>query len=330
MKSELSLHSIVEPNRHPIDNNKLYEWLDKSDVKIKSIATEFIMKTTYISYNFFCKMLKKAFIEMLSVLKTQTLQFYIASDDVNYKFKSGFWIFKHIDKYIDKSKYKVKIVDDISKIDKDIPIIIADDATYSGTQLNTFIEGFENMTCDIYILIPFVSNTAIDVVKEGFNKNNINGTLYFPNKAKYIMKPIYELMDEKKLEELFSYYTNNGKNIREYPIYFDHKVADNYSSFPLIYTYGIIPNTHNKNIIHFCKKNRIPLKDRFYELERVSILKNCRTDIEYNIQKPACPLQPYKENFKKYSNKTTSNKTYSNKTYSNKTTSNKTTSNKTY
>ena len=55
MKSKLSSQSIVEPNRHPIDNDKLYEWLDKSDVKIRSIATEFIMKTTYISYNFFAK-----------------------------------------------------------------------------------------------------------------------------------------------------------------------------------------------------------------------------------------------------------------------------------
>ena len=95
------------------------------------------------------------------------------------------------------------------------------------------------------------------------------------------MKPIYELMSEEKLKQLFIFYTTSP-NVREYPIYFDHKVADNYSSFPLIYTYGIIPNNHNKNIIHTCKKNRIPIKKHFSEFERIPLLKNCNLDKEYN------------------------------------------------
>ena len=308
-KSQSISSQIIKPNKHSIDNRKLYKWLDNSDVEIKNIATEFIMKTTYISYSVFNKVIKKAFYEMLSILKTKTLQFYIASDNINHKFKSGFWVLKHIEQYIDKDKYDVKIIYDIDNIDFDIPVIIPDDATYSGSQINMFLEVFQNKNCDIYILIPFISNTAINVIKDSFEKYNINGNIFFVNKAKYTMVPIYELMEQNKIEKLFSYYSKDGKNIREYPIYFDHKVADNYSSFPLIYTYGIIPNKYNKNIIQNCKKNRLPFKEIFDKLERIPILKNCDINIEYNLQKPSCPLQPYKENFHKISEKTYSKRT---------------------
>tara|TARA_Y100000389_G_scaffold65563_1_gene61668 strand:- start:1272 stop:2249 length:978 start_codon:yes stop_codon:yes gene_type:complete len=322
--------NIIKPNNHKIDKQKLKLWLDNSDSNIKTIATEFILKTTHISYNIFKKFLLKSFKEMLFKLKTKTLQFFIISDndEISYKFKSGYWIFNHLLNYINTKIYTIKMINDIKDVDLSIPVIIPDDASYSGSQISSFIENFENTTCDIYILIPFISNTAIDVIKNAFNEYNINGELYFPDN-KYIMKPIYNLMEEQKIEKLFSYYTMNGKNIREYPIYFDHKVADNYSSFPLIYTYGIIPNIHNKNIIQMCKKYKIPLKNHFDELEKNPILKNCSIDLKYNIGTPPCPLQPYKKNFLEIKSKSTylkSNKSLSNKSLSisrNKTKKNK-------
>lgn len=113
-------------------------------------------------------------------------------------------------------------------------------------------------------------------------------------------------MSKEKIEKLFLYYGDNPKYIREYPIYFDHKVADNYSSFPLIYTYGIIPNNYNKQLIHECNAKRKPFKDIYDKLERIPLLKNCTKDIPYDIHIPPCPLQPYKVNFAKLSNTSTS------------------------
>ena len=302
--SNNSINYIIKPNKHNINNNNLNIWLNKSDDNIKNIANEFIMKTTYISYSIFQKYLKKCYIEMVStVLKdVDILQFFIISEDsdVSYKNKSGYWIYKHLLSYINKNNYKFKIVNNIDDIDFSLPVIIPDDASYSGSQLSSFIEIFENKKIDLYLLIPFISNTAIDIIKNSHNEYNIEGDLHFP-KNKFIIKPIYDLMEDEKIEKLFSYYTKNGKNIREYPIYFDHKVADNYSSFPLIYTFGIIPNTYNKNIIQMCKKNLIPLADHFSKLERIVILNNCPIDLKYNIATPPCPLQPYKKNFNKIS-----------------------------
>lgn len=303
----------IIPNKHNINNTKLKEWLDKSDSHIKSIAHEFILKTKYISYSIFKKYLKNTYFEMLKSLNTTKLQFFIISDNssISYKNKSGYWVLSHIIPYIDSKIYNYKIIYNINDIDYNLPVIIPDDATYSGSQISSFIEHFSNKKCDIYILIPFISNTAIDTITKTFKENQIDGTLYFPTKQKYIIKSIYELMTQDKIIKLFSYYTKDGQNVREYPIYFDHKVADNYSSFPLIYTYGIIPNQHNKDIIHMCKKNRLPICNYYKDLQRVPLLNNCSYDIPYDISTPPCPLQPYKKNFVSIKRSNTRNNTRS-------------------
>jgi len=85
----MSLSSINIPNDHSINKDKLKLWLDKCDISIKNIALEFILKTTHISYDIFIKTLNKSIDEMLSELKTfnsnNILQFYLGSDDINYK-----------------------------------------------------------------------------------------------------------------------------------------------------------------------------------------------------------------------------------------------------
>jgi len=299
--------TIAKPNSYPINAKNVIKWLEQSDPSIRHIANEFILKTTYINHNTFLKTYKKAIDEMISILDTNVLQFFISIDDKN---KSNYWIMQIIENYVNSNKYKIIIASDLSKIDPSYPVIIADDASYSGSQMaNTIEDNFQHTKLDIFILIPFMSNTAIDTIKKSYSDNLNEGSIMFLDKSMYIMKPIYELIDKDKIELLFSYYTHNPKYIREYPIYFDHKVADSYSSFPLIYTYGIIPNNYNKQIIHDIQKKRLPMKDIFDKLERIPLLKNCTIDIPYNIQTPPCPQQPYKLNFKKLSTITNKTKT---------------------
>lgn len=91
---------IIKPNKHPIDNDKLYSFLARADPAIKSIATEFIMNTQYIPYSLFVKVLKACLKEIISKVKTTTLQFYLPKDEKDYYYKSGYWILQHIKKYI--------------------------------------------------------------------------------------------------------------------------------------------------------------------------------------------------------------------------------------
>lgn len=299
-KSNSLNSSIPKPNTHKINIKKLMLWLGKCDESIKSIANEFILHTTYISHRMFIKRYKQAISEMMKMFKPKKLQIYLSDDNIN---KSGYWILQIIRSMV---KIDIVVINNVDDIDETIPVIIADDASYSGSQIYQYLEDFANKKCDIFILIPYISNTAIDIINGSVKDYNIDGTIYFLDKSLYIMKPIYELMDKEKIEKFFIYYSIVPKNTREYPIYFDHKVADNYSSFPLIYTYGIVPNNHNKAIIHECKTKRIPLKNKFSELERMPILTNCDINIPYNLGTPQCPLQPYKENFVK--NKSNSKK----------------------
>ena len=293
---------IIPPNESNFNVKKLKLWFKKCDDAIKPIVNEFILSTTYISYKNFLKYLLLSIDEMIHTLKITTLQFFIPDESEDYTAKSGFWIFRHIKIYIEqyysKKKYNITFTNDISEIDLKKPIIIPDDASYSGSQISSFIEKFALKKCDIYILIPFISNTAIDVITNSFLENKIDGRLYFIEKNKFIMKPIYEIMDSDKIIELFKYYTEKGTNIRSYPIYFDHKIADSYSSFPLIYSYGVVANEKNKSIINDCRKKSIALKTKFKELDRIVFIENCiQNDTYFDINKPNCPLQPYKQNF---------------------------------
>ncbi len=291
------------PNHHSINSKKLIEWLKRSDREIRPIAKEFIDKTIYISYRKFKSVLYKCVNELLKHLKSKdknVLQFFITDDDVSYKYKSSYWIISHIQEYMEKyPEFSITVVDDKKKLDFSNTIIITDDASYSGSQISGIINDnfFDTKDCNIYLLIPFISNTALDVIINGFNENNnMNGIINYSSKSTFIMRPIYEIMDKDNIVKLFKYYTKEGSNIREYPIYFDHKVADNYSSFPLIYTYGIVPNEKNKDIIVNSKSKGIPFKNIFDSLDRVVFLNNCDNTYKYDIN-PACPIPPYKAHF---------------------------------
>jgi len=87
------------------------------------------------------------------VKDTTVLQFYIVSDDVNYNYKSSYWIIKHIENYIDLSKYTIKIITNIKELNLSETIIIPDDASYSGSQIANTLENFNGLKCNIYIFI---------------------------------------------------------------------------------------------------------------------------------------------------------------------------------
>jgi hypothetical protein len=280
------------------NENLKNEWLAKCDNSIKDIAKEFLNITQYISNDIFDDYLLRSLDEMLDYYDTNkitALQFYIPENNFN---KSNYWVINKLVKFLSKNeKYLITISDNLNNFNPNVPIIIADDASYSGSQITSYIE--DNINPDkydkLFILIPFISKIAIEKINSYFNdKNNIR----FIEKNRYLLKPLTELMENEKIKRLFSYYGNS--NITQYPIYFNHKIADSYSSFPLIYSYGVMPNQKNKEIISYCKMHFIPLKNRFDELEKIIFLNNCDNDINnssnYDINNPIYPIPPYKNN----------------------------------
>jgi|LakMenE01Jun11ns_1017448.scaffolds.fasta_scaffold9955104_4 hypothetical protein len=277
-----------------INNNLKNEWLAKCDISIKDIAEEFLNITQYISNDIFDDYLAKSLKEMLEYfdnIKNIYIQFFIPENSLN---KSNYWVIKKLVKLIndnDNGKYIISINSDIKSFNNNFPIIIADDASYSGSQICSYIEDYiDSKNYKLFLLIPFISKIAIERIRS--YDNNIK----FIENNRYELKPLTDLMENEKIKRLFSYYGNS--NITQYPIYFNHKVADSYSSFPLIYSYGIMPNQKNKEIISYCKIKLIPLKNRFDELERIVFLNNCNNIIinssNYDINNPIYPIPPYK------------------------------------
>ena len=59
---------------------------------------------------------------------------------------------------------------------------------------------------------------------------------------------------KKEAQTIFQYYNTpnipviTSKEIKKYAIYFDHKLADTLSTFPMFYS-GLVPNRHNNKIL---------------------------------------------------------------------------------
>jgi hypothetical protein len=157
--------------------------------------------------------------------------------------------------------------------------------TFLGKSAVEWAKNLQKQNKDFNIICIDSFNSPIEILKE------------------LLAEAAFDIPEGVTQLELFKYYTEKGTNIRSYPIYFDHKIADSYSSFPLIYSYGIVANEKNKLIINDCRKKSIALKTKFKELDRIVFIENCiQNDTYFDINKPNCPLQPYKQNFiKSYS-----------------------------
>lgn len=274
---------------YSINTSLKNEWLLQCADDIRDIAEEFINITQYISNDIFDEYLLKSLNEMLEYYEEMGilhLQFYIP--DYN---KSNYWVIKKLLQLNIDDKYLININDDPNSFDDKYPIIITDDASYSGSQISSYISDYINMDkYKLFILIPFISKIAIIRITK-----NRNDKIKFIEKNRYEMKPLTELMEIEKIKKLFNYY--GSKTIIQYPIYFNHKIADSYSSFPLIYSYGVIPNEKNKKIIDDCKMKLVSLKTRFDELDRIIFLNNCINNIksdDFDINNPIYPISPYK------------------------------------
>ncbi len=86
--------------------------------------------------------------------------FLILKNNIN---KSNYWVINKLIKFIkNNDKYIITISDKITDFDSNYPIIIADDTSYSGSQICNYIEDYIDIKkYKLFILIPFISKIAI-------------------------------------------------------------------------------------------------------------------------------------------------------------------------
>lgn len=285
-----SSSDIKLPNNLHLNFSQVNQWINNSD--IRDVCERFIQITKHYSYEQFKEVLEKCIQECLeSVSKFDNVYIYLFDEEkkINKK-KSGYWVYKHLLRHM-----KIPIYKEEQELSQNDILIIPDDASYSGSQLSNIIEELD-MKTNVFMLVPFISNVAIDLINYKYSKrtkNNPNLYLYFPNN-KVILKPIYELMSDDEIKKI-AYYINKN-DLRQYPVYFDHKVADSYSSFPLLYTYGIVLNDHNRNLL-IKYKSKKELQAHQNELQAFPLLTSCENILNEEVidpLDPKCPKPPYK------------------------------------
>jgi hypothetical protein len=272
---------------YPLKMDKLEEYkqiLQTNNFDDREIALfeEILRKTTHISFNDLLKLLKKcieAFEKengdkpyILYLINPGELQL-VKEEVIN---KSNYWIAKIVYLLLNKKPTHICLnKDDINKFGIN-NILICDDAVYTGTQLNNNILKFKRnndfrQSCKINLICTAMSSESF------FDFNRY---------IKVFTNLIFKSSKELFIDNMDIFLEMNIGKESSYPIYFDHRVADYYSSLPNFYEVGKIQKNRYSEYIFFN-----------------SLLKNCEHDIsgpyinvDHFVEK--CPPIPYKEKSK--------------------------------
>ena len=218
----------LKPKKYPIDNKKFSEYIDNCETKKDmELAQNLLEKTIHVTYRQFTNRLKEVGNDLKDFVKKEKFDKVILLlkdyPGENLK-KSETWVtlllYKTIKDIVDvivTDFGSIPNVPDISKDDK-ILVVISDDASYSGSQVCLITadlklaqkHGLMNITN--FLAIPFISDKALKKIK------------------KCIGKHIVISKNSQLIEAIGS----------KVPLYFDHKLADATSTFPKIYSSGLI------------------------------------------------------------------------------------------
>jgi orotate phosphoribosyltransferase-like protein len=284
------------PKTHNIVEYKKELFIYNCADEVKSIIEKVIKNTIHISFETFMTYLIKNFKKIITNKSNinKDIYIYITEDFIE---KSNYWIYQLLNYYKSKIGFKGNLIiisslNDEKLKDNDI-IFIVDDCIYSGEQLKLLIEEMNNnrnLKLNIYLFISFMTNKGLDKVKKEFSENSNldNCKLLLVHYIYYIDKSINNYLFDNEIKILEEYYSIDIKN--RYLIYFDHKMADYYSTIPLIYS-GIVANSKNKELLFQIRKNKkIYLKK---ELDYIQFINKTDEIRNINVMQPEIIKPPY-------------------------------------
>jgi hypothetical protein len=313
-KDKLESPTFRYPMSYPINMENAKKFIEASAPDARSAVQKVIKATTHISFEKFIAYINSNLAEVVKfAAKNRPLFAYIDITNDEYINKSNYWIYLYV-KQLAKKKYNkdvefVKSINDKIIQDEDV-ILLIDDCAYSGSQIAETISVMKNTykkRVHIVLFVSFLSNYAVNIIKMTKSKNtSIANCSFTLPKYVYIVKPLGDYMTAHEFVPILKYYLSFYmrfdaekqlrilteaaiQDMQKYPIYFDHKLADFVSSFPLFYS-GFVPNDANVNIIN--SKNDLQKQYIMYPL-----ISNCEyiKNPEYDIS--TCPPPPYKDGY---------------------------------
>jgi hypothetical protein len=225
--------------------------------KDREFVQKVLEETIYVSEDEMLKELHKSFDRFSEEIGNEP--FYICLP--KYKFSSEHIFTIHLWSRIVKKNF-IRFVNVESDIKHGTNILIIDDCVYSGNNTLATIDEMtynnQNKHINFHLVVPYVSVWGNDAITSFKSPNalfsiNMYNTKEIINFFARRENEKYEKMERRFKLELLS----------QVPIYFDHKVANNFSTFEPIYLHGIIPDQKSFGILI----NYLPdtdVKERIY------------------------------------------------------------------
>ena len=218
--------------------------------------------TTHVTFNELIVSIKHCIHTFETKIGDKPFDLYIPiiSETIPVENKSNYWISKIFYLLLNKKPENIyTTLDELKQAKYDI--LMCDDAIYSGRQMYGI---FYNYTIEqhgdhlFHILCPFMSEESIRLL----------------NPLSHFKKELYYHITFCSLESLLPkdyFFAKEVMSIgHAYPIYFDHRVADNASSLPYFYVLGrVIVNRkpiYLNSLLHNCEHLQINPESNNFEL----------------------------------------------------------------
>lgn len=128
-------------------------------------------------------------------------------------------------------------IDLTTKLQHGDHVFVADDAIYTGIHITSIIDNltFENpnTTINFHVVVPYVSRNGEQQILAPLSPNQNPVINMYPQ----VYTVNLSLSEQEDLMNRF-----NVELPYAVPLYFDHKVGNNFASFPSIYMLGVVPN----------------------------------------------------------------------------------------
>ena len=161
---------------------------NKEQLQLLLLFYDYLKDTIrYVNFNEYIGVLKKVCIELQMLIADKTYEkiFFICEDTIN---KSNFWVLllciNFLNEFIDSNNLQNKIYitsnllnlyeaynSEVPKTKSKVLIVTFDDMSYSGRQINSSIPNNKTNenTFHIYLGVAFISEPAINIIKNGDN-----------------------------------------------------------------------------------------------------------------------------------------------------------------
>lgn len=235
--------SISFPDERELDYNLVNKYKNTLHRKYQDFFNDVIDNTVYISDFELDYKLKRSFEKFSHNIKN--IPFYVFLNRM--KFASMGLMTVRLMHLINDLNF-IGFVSSNSLVENGTNVVVIDDASYSGNNLEAIIDelSYANIgkVINFHLVVPFISTFMYNYYTKLEHKSNsivqLQTQIYnvYPYSIN-TFRTINEILEEKGLEkyqhDIFEYFNLEGELNLQIPIYFDHAVAANTSTFKSIY-----------------------------------------------------------------------------------------------